>query len=139
MPPTTPRSEYDDSLALAKDESTLDSAAVAAIAAAKDDPDVWAYQLNAGVILAREHLNQTDSAQGTKHLDDAIAYFQEADRLDPHNSLVQANLAMAFRLLGDRDGAVAAARSVDCLRSAEPGRLRRGGDHVRMGRARKRR
>jgi O-antigen ligase/tetratricopeptide (TPR) repeat protein len=101
-------SQYDASLR-ALGEGRLPAAAAAAVEAAQRDPDLFAYQLHAGVTLITLYVNEGAAAPAGA-LEEGIASLRRAVELDPRSSLGFANLALALRLSGDDVGSAEAAR-----------------------------
>ena len=87
------------------------AATQAAVSAAEKDPQFWAYQMHAGVSLVQLYQMSLEAGSPDANvLSEGIRFLRKAEVLAPDQSLVGANLALALRIQGDRDGSVAAAR-----------------------------
>jgi tetratricopeptide (TPR) repeat protein len=104
--------EYQRSIGLTAMPDTLAASTAAAVEAANRDPGFWAFQMHAGVSSLQLYAEPAQPAERDGALlRQGIGYLERARRLAPDNALVNANLTLAYRLAGDRDASVAAARA----------------------------
>ncbi len=115
--------KYDDSLRLLR-AGDFDRAASRALAAADADPEQEAYQLHAGVTQAVAYLVAIERGQDARPglVEGSVASLRRAIDVEPRAAAAYANLALALRLKGDKDGASAAARAA-MLRAPKDGTI----------------